>query len=354
MTAGKRFARLRRMRGIWLRLGGIVSLLVVGFLLGRLTGGLYAPEEVALDANIAPAAQAPLALLEREEAVEVEPAGPFAPPSAAPRVGGEVLEVLPGAPERADLPDGYQARPLPSQPERPSEQAQSVMIAVVIDDVGFVEAASEMAIALDPLFTLSFLPYGDHVEKFATQAHAAGHEVLLHMPMQPEGPVDPGPNALLSGLDSQEIRLRLSAAFDRVPQAVGMNNHMGSLLSTDPEAMAVVLDEVMARGLMALDSVTSPDTVIGELAVALGVPNRSRDVFLDNNRDVALINQQLDELERIARANGSAVGLCHPYVETIDALVAWWPAARARGIQLVPLSTLARPPLDHPLRRAAN
>ena len=348
-----RFARYRVIRTLWHRLGSIVALLLLGFFLGRFSGVLDEPEKVALGAELAPSAPAvPTRPEPPDRTAEAAPSGPFALPTTVPHSGEIATGERAVGPGLADLPDGYEARRLPAPLALPAPivpAPPTTLIAVVIDDVGFVEAATEMAIALDPLFTLSFLPYGDHIEKFAAQARDAGHEVLLHMPMQPSGAIDPGPNALLSGLSAAEIRQRLGAAFARVPQAVGLNNHMGSLLTTDAEAMAVVLDEVMARGMMALDSVTTPNTVIGELAAALGVPNSSRDVFLDNDRDPALIALQLEELERVARATGSAIALCHPYEETIAALNAWWPAARARGVQLVPISALARPALDHPM-----
>ena len=348
-----RFARYRALRTLWLRLGSVVALLLLGFFLGRFSGVLDEPVRVALDADIAPSAPASPAMPEAPTiTTEAPPSGPFAMPTTVPHSGGTATVERTVGPGLAELPDGYEALRLPAPLALPAPAVPppaTTLVAVVIDDVGFVEAATEMAIALDPLFTLSFLPYGDHIERFAAQARDAGHEVLLHMPMQPSGAIDPGPNALLSGLSAAEIRQRLGAAFARVPQAVGLNNHMGSLLTTDAEAMAVVLDEIMARGMMALDSVTTPNTVIGELAAALGVPSGSRDVFLDNDRDPALIALQLKELERVARATGSAIALCHPYEETIAALNAWWPAARARGIQLVPISALARPALDHPM-----
>ena len=130
---------------------------------------------------------------------------------------------------------------------------------------------------------------------------------------------------------------------------MGLNNHMGSRFTADPEAMAVVLDEVNLRGMMMLDSVTTPNSVVRELAQSLGVPSTARDVFLDNNRDPALIHQQLDELERIARVTGRAVALGHPYQETIAVLNEWLPAARQRGFRLVPLSRLTKPRLQHPM-----
>jgi polysaccharide deacetylase 2 family uncharacterized protein YibQ len=335
------------------RLGAGVALLTVGFLAGYVVGLVtddqaYEPLDVAIAPSAGPASDADRGLDRAEEAVRpprvptadrTSPVRPMTVPSERPPRADIAAARLPISPPSDAVVTGAPPLAPPTGP----------MIAVVIDDLGLLEAATDLAIALDPSFTLSFLPYGEKAGELAAKARDAGHEVLLHMPMEPDGPVDPGPDALLTGLAPDEIRARLGLAFARVPQAMGLNNHMGSRFTADAEAVAVVLDEVNARGMMMLDSVTTPDSVIGELAQALGVPTSARDVFLDNNRDPALIRQQLDELERIAQATGQAIAICHPYRETVAVLNEWILAARERGFRLVPLSRLAKPQLRHPM-----
>lgn len=329
------------------------GLLAFGFLAGYVAGLLSGEEDTGpLDVAIAPSA-GPVTDTDRRFDADKRVRPPRVP-TADRTVPGTPIAVPSERPPRPDvaavrLPISPPSEAIPGATERQAAPADGPMIAVVIDDLGLLEAATETAIALDPGFTLSFLPYGEKSGELAAKARAAGHEVLLHMPMEPDGLVDPGPDALLIDLTPDQIRTRLGLALSRVPQAMGINNHMGSRFTADADAMAVVLDEVNARGMMMLDSVTTPDSVIGELAQAIGVPNSARDVFLDNDRDPALIHQQLDELERIAQATGKAVALCHPYRETIVVLSAWLPAARQRGFRLVPLSRLAEPRLRHPM-----
>jgi len=218
-------------------------------------------------------------------------------------------------------------------------------VAVLIDDMGLLEDATRKAIALDPAVSMAFLPYARNSAALAREALAAGHRVLLHMPMEPAGIADPGPDALLVGMAPAEIRLRLAKAFDSVPGAIGLNNHMGSRFTSDAAAMASVIDVVASRGLMILDSMTTPASVVGQLARPLGVPSGARDVFLDNDRDPAAIARQFAEAERIARNTGLAVAIGHPYDETIEAIARWLPEARARGIEPVPIDFAARPAL---------
>lgn len=320
-----------------------LALLTVGFVSGLLVGlGGGEEETLPLDVAIAPSAgpEATTGEGPGEAVRRISLVAPITVPSERPPTASQAA--LNGA---LAPPPGAVLEDVP-RPELPSN---GPMVAIVIDDLGLLEAATESAIALHPSFTLAFLPYGEKAGELAEKAHKAGHEILLHMPMEPAGALDPGPDALVTGLAPEEIRHRLGLALDRVPSAMGVNNHMGSLFTSDAEAMAVVLDEINVRGMMVLDSVTTPNSVISDLASAIGVPNGARDVFLDNDRDPALIHQQLDELERIAQVTGRAIGLGHPYRETIAVLQDWYPAAQKRGIRLVPLSRLARPRLQHPM-----
>ena len=218
-------------------------------------------------------------------------------------------------------------------------------VAVLIDDMGLLTGATRKAIALDPAVSMAFLPYARDTPALAREALLAGHRVLLHMPMEPAGIADPGPNALLVGMAPAEIRLRLAKAFDRVPGAIGLNNHMGSRFTSNATAMASVIDVIASRGLMILDSMTTSDSVVRQLARPLGIPSGARDVFLDNHRDPAAIDLQFAEAERIARNTGLAVAIGHPYDETIEAIQRWLPRARAAGISPVTIDFAVEPAL---------
>ena len=196
------------------------------------------------------------------------------------------------------------------------------------------------AIQLPVPVTLSFLPYADDLPITTAAARAHGHEVFLHLPMEPIGSADPGPNAILVGLDPDEFNRRLSWAFERVPLATGLNNHMGSRATSEPESMLKVLQEVRRRGLNFVDSRTSPLSVGDGLAAQLGIPHAARDVFLDNNPAPAGILRQLNEAERLARRRGHALAIGHPYPTTLSVLETWLPAAEARGLKIVRASDL--------------
>ena len=266
-----------------------------------------------------------------------EPRIRVATPSPAP-VAAQKPQPTP--PELTALPE----RPLPPWRRHavavPDTGARPV-IALVIDDMGMDRKRSARVIGLKGPLTLSYLAYADGLDGQTAAARTAGHELLLHIPMEPGSKlVDPGPNVLLRGMKSAELKRRLKWSFDRFGSYVGVNNHMGSKFTADATAMAVVMEEIKSRGLMFLDSRTTAATVGGVLARRMGVPFLERNVFLDHENDVAAINARLAEVEKLALRKGKAIAIGHPREATIRALGPWLDAIEAKGFQLVPLTAL--------------
>jgi uncharacterized protein len=217
------------------------------------------------------------------------------------------------------------------------------MIAIVLDDVGVHRAHAEMAIDLPAVITLSFMTYADGVAGMAARARAKGHELMLHVPMEPlDGDVNAGPNALTVDLPDEELRKRLAWGLARFPGYIGINNHMGSRFTQDERGMRVVLDELKRRGLLFLDSRTIGTTVGDKLAAQMGVAHVMRDVFLDDEMDQAAVMRQLAYAERVAASKGQVIAIGHPHPATLAALREWMPKAEARGFILVPLSAVAK------------
>ena len=213
------------------------------------------------------------------------------------------------------------------------------IISIVIDDLGMNTRLTRQAIQLDSSVTLSFLPYALDIEGKLELALGGGHEILLHMPMEPENSdKDPGPNALLVDLDLREMLRRLRWAFDKIPCAVGLNNHMGSKFTADENGMATVIGELTVKDLIYIDSRTTPHTVGARLAQRRGLRNGQRDIFLDNDRRLDAIRSQLKETEHIALKNGKAIAIGHPYPETLEVIKEWIPEGKEKGFSLVSIS----------------
>lgn len=265
------------------------------------------------------------------------------PPSAvrSPPPLPVVLPVVPKPPPPPPPPSGgpawlRHAVPSPAVNGRP-------MIAVVIDDLGVDRGRVDKVLNLKAPLTLAWMTYAANLPALTKLAHQRGHELMLHVPMQPTSEsYDPGPDVLEVGLSADELRRRLRWGLDRFEGFVGINNHMGSRFTADSAGMAVVMEEMRARGLLFLDSLTTGKSVGEDMARRYGVPFAARQIFLDNDMSLAAVRGQLAKTEAYARKNGAAIAIGHPHDRTIEALADWLPELAAKGFVLVPVTTIVK------------
>ena len=217
------------------------------------------------------------------------------------------------------------------------------MIAVVIDDVGIDRPRSQRAMALPAPVTIALLAYADDARDQAAMARRGGHELIVHLPMEPEnGGTNPGPNALLTDLPIAEFNRRIEWNLSQFAGYVGVNNHMGSKLTSDPAALAPVMSILKQRGLMFLDSRTTDETKGLAVAKRFGVPAVERNVFIDHELSPITVRTALVRVEDLAQRNGYAIAIGHPKDVTLDALEEWLPGVKDRGFAVVPLTAIVR------------
>jgi len=270
--------------------------------------------------------------------VEEEPLGPPSPPKDEAAVPPSPPKERPKASAQT-----WSRNALPS----PDAQGKPI-IAVVIDDMGLDRKRSERILQLPGPLTISFMSYAEDLSRQCDEARHHGHELMMHVPMEPLGEhIDPGPGALLISLSPDEIRNRFVKDLDRFSGYVGINNHMGSKFTAYAPGMTIVMEELHKRGLLFIDSLTSEHSVGLKLAHDHGVPTAGRNVFLDNDGDVASVDKQLAQTEAVARKKGNAIAIGHPRDATIQALAAWLPTLEKKGFVLVPVTAVVK-------ARAAN
>ncbi len=248
--------------------------------------------------------------------------------------------VTPGVPPTAAPPT---PKPGPTPRPRPAPDARG-RLAILLDDAGqkldFVPAAA----ALPREVGFAILPFLPKSAESAEVLYGAGHEIWLHLPMEPENyPANnPGPGAILMSMSTNELRAAVHAAIDNIPHAVGVNNHMGSKVTANLKTMTWIMQEIKARGMAFIDSRTTIRTVAEDAAVGLGVPVNRRHVFLDNERDRAAIRRQLEEAVRRCRLEGEIIAIGHVDPVTIEVLAEELPGISKRGADLVRPSALVR------------
>lgn len=216
-------------------------------------------------------------------------------------------------------------------------------LAIVVAELGFNRETTEAAIRLPPEVTLSFSPYAPEAEILVAMARAAGHEVLLDLPMEPTSyPTDdPGPQTLLTSLSPTDNVERLETVLGRAQGYVGVISQMGSKFTTSPEALRPVLSVLAERGLMFVDGKTSTTSVAGTFAEQLKLPRALNDRFIDNEATRVAIDDGLSAVESEARRLGVAVGVGRPFPVTLQRLAVWLPTLKSRGIALAPITAVA-------------
>ncbi len=272
-----------------------------------------------------------------------EPQRPSSPPYEEDLPYAEGPDTRPDAP--ADAAGALPPLPPPGfrMPE-PQAAPPGTRVAVVIDDLGRslgdLQALGDLGVPL----SYAVLPFETLTPEVVEELSRRGEELLLHLPMEAAGDVDPGPGALLTRMGDRELIRGTRKALDAVPGAVGVNNHMGSMLSADEKSMRAVLSVLSERGLYFLDSRTSVETVGYRLASSLGIPSAERQVFLDRDVDPRRVTYQFRRLLELARLRGSAIAIGHPHPVTLEVLAREVPRAVELGYELVPVSYLLERP----------
>jgi len=225
---------------------------------------------------------------------------------------------------------------------------KTVYIAIVIDDFGNGTKDTEAMINLDVPFTGAIMPNLEHSISEMEKLHAAGKGIIVHMPMEPEKGNKSwlGKGAITVGLSNEEIQNNVILALEQIEHAEGLNNHMGSKITKNPEIMEEIISVVKDKDLIMLDSLTTDKSKVEEICQKLDVKFLKRDVFLDaeGKHDVAFVQKRLLEASEIAKEKGYAIAIGHVGnaggLDTVTAIANLAPTLEAEGIKFVTLREL--------------
>lgn len=241
-------------------------------------------------------------------------------------------------------PDGL--RPM-DQYARPWSGARGTRIALVIGGLGMSQTGTQNAIrSLPPEVTMAFAASGNSLQRWMQEARRGGHEILMQIPLEPfDYPAnDPGPETLRVDVGAKQNLAEFHAALGQITNYTGVMNFLGGRFLADADALEPIMRDLGKRGLLFLDDGTSAQSLSGTLADTIGVPHAFADMVVDSELDRTVILKKLDELERIARRNGTAIGVASTFDESIAAIAQWADEASGRGIELVGVSALVKDP----------
>ena len=230
----------------------------------------------------------------------------------------------------------------PAAKTKPARKIIAPRVAFVMDDIGYADLVSDRLHELGIPITGAVIPAAPYARSEAQRLNAFGLEEIIHLPMQPKDPANhhPRDQFILTDSSDAEITALLDAALLAVPYAKGVNNHMGSRLTSEPAAMRRVLGHIRERGLFFVDSKTAPTTVAFSLARQLGMKTVLRDVFLDDVQSYEHTRAQIRRLVDVARRNGKALAIGHPFPSTLAALRDAVPWLKKQKVEIVPVSQI--------------
>ncbi|MBE0558834.1 MAG: divergent polysaccharide deacetylase family protein [Proteobacteria bacterium] len=241
---------------------------------------------------------------------------------------------------RTAVPREKALQPLPPERKGAGVESGGRQIAIIIDDIGYDLRLVEELIRIEAPIAFAILPHTPHAREAARRLHAAGKEILLHLPMEPRSypEENPGKGALFVDMDEGEIRRRIETDLTAVPYVSGVNNHMGSRFMEDEAGLAVVMEELAKKGLYFVDSVTTPDSRARSAAARAGVRYAARSVFIDHTPHHAAVLANLQPPRRGREQGKPLLMIGHPRPETMRALREAQPLWQREGVRMIPLS----------------
>ncbi len=276
-------------------------------------------------------------------------------PSIAPLLDVPVLQQVTPVEDLLSVPkpnttDAPKKVPTPAKMLAVDVHPKMPQIAILIDDLGYSRDGMESSLLLPTEVALAILPSTPFALQTALTSQKQHRITLLHAPMENQRELKLGPGGLYASMTEQELKTTLSKDLDSLPGIQGVNNHMGSLLTTKADSMKWVMETLKGRSLFFIDSLTSAQSVAKKTAQEEGLKTVGRDVFLDNIRTEEAIDKQFSRLIKLAKRHGSALAIGHPYPETMAYLKKRLKNLEQDGVRLVKVSDLLIAyPLSKPL-----
>lgn len=235
--------------------------------------------------------------------------------------------------------------PTPQSPSDRTDEQTLPLVAIIIDDMGQDLNFMRELVNLKVPLTVAILPDAEQAVDTAKMAVSHQLEVIIHLPLEAFNGQMAGSGAdglITTSMSQEEIWARLESSWERLPVARGLNNHMGSKGTASQYVMEIIMEFLKQKNLFFIDSKTSPKSIAYDLALKRQVPAASRQVFLDADEDRGKIKDRLFELFALARKNGQALGIGHPFEDTLRVLKTYLPEAKNYGVELATCSQLIK------------
>ena len=240
------------------------------------------------------------------------------------------------------VPDTLKQESLDKSPEVTAQVPMRGVIGLIIDDFGYRnDHVSNGFLNLSGKLTYAIIPGHEYSQMFSKKAYDAGYEIIVHMPMENIGKTyGEEEYVLMSYFQDDEIKDRISSAFDQLPESIGLNNHQGSRGTADSRVMTLLAGVIKEKKKFFIDSRTTRNSLAETTMRKYNVQTNKRDIFLDNELDEEIINTQLLKLAELSEEKGIAIGIGHVKPQTLSVLKRENPVLQKKGFRFEFVSRL--------------
>lgn len=201
-----------------------------------------------------------------------------------------------------------------------SPLAEAGKLAIVIDDIGYRAKEDSAIYALPKEVTVAIIPVAPYATARANKAFEQKRDILIHLPMEPQVRQSIEAGALMVGMNASQIANLIKNAQMQVPNAIGLNNHMGSKATTDKTTMQYLMQSLAQQNLSFLDSKTAGNSVAYKTAKEYGIKALERHLFLDDSDEFSDVQKQFNAAIQYARKHGVAIIIGHPRKNSVAVL----------------------------------
>jgi len=291
--------------------------------------------------------------------------------AGAPRSEKVEMKVIPSSEDavRTNLESNISSAPpikaevstVPSQSAPPQESVEGqasvnpestpvkAQIAIVIDDWGYNGSVLPLLYKIKSPVTIAVIPHHRFSKSIAREATQRGYQVILHLPLESESHLAAEKDTLNCSMGEKELRQKLNALLESVPDIVGVNNHQGSKATKDVKTMSIVMSELNKNGLFFLDSRTTRKSICAKIAPSIGIKFAQSDGFIDlppshlrEKEYQKYVFKNLDRISAVAEKRGYAIMIGHDLKVTLDLLSIEIPKLEKKGFKFVFLSDLVQ------------
>ena len=240
------------------------------------------------------------------------------------------------------FPDTLKQESLDKAPDVTAQVPMRGVIGLIIDDFGYRnDHVSNGFLNLSGKLTYAIIPGHEYSQLFSKKAYDAGYEIIVHMPMENIGKTyGEEEYVLMSYFQDDEIKDRISSAFDQLPESIGLNNHQGSRGTADSRVMTLLAGVIKEKKKFFIDSRTTSNSLAETTMRKYNVQTNKRDIFLDNELDEEKINTQLLKLAELSEEKGIAIGIGHVKPQTLSVLKREIPVLQKKGFRFEFVSRL--------------